>query len=138
MIVIFIAFATSTAMALEPPPRPARASPRPADCVKKVAAPSGSIAPCDGVLVPPAALADLYADRSWALLLKERYILDTIKLEAEVGRRDWEKEYLTSVIEDLNAPIPFFDRPGVRIAAGALLGAGTTVGIAYSLKTAYN
>lgn len=119
-------FGLGNAFSMEAVSRPAPTPTREGECIEAIPSPNGSVSPCDGILVPPAELADLMADREWAHHLRDRYELDTAALE-------WQVSYLQVELATAKAGVPFLQRPSTHVLFGVGGGMLMTVAGAWAL-----
>jgi hypothetical protein len=133
LLLLTSALADETQPSFTPIVRPKRIEPHLGDCAKKIGLPAETSRDCDSISVPPAIYADLYADREWALALKDQYRNDIAQLRAESRWKDQQILYL----EDQLQPKPWYQRPGVKIGGGMILGSGLAIAVSYSLSFAY-
>jgi hypothetical protein len=121
------------ALAAEPPTRPPASEPRIDDCAEITPLNADETILCTALVVPPADLADLLADREWAFLLRDRYRLDTAQLESEKETLQWRVDQLQAALDHSRQPTPLVERPGFWLGVGTAAGLGLTIGSAWAV-----
>lgn len=134
----------SDAVASEPPPPPGKIQATVTDCPATVIVDVGADLPatvyrdgarCRFAAVPVHTLGNLGAWKLHAEELRAAYAADTGTLELQIAVLTDERDALSQQVRDAAAHDAAWHRqPGVRLAAGFVLGAAAVVGGAYAIQ----
>ena len=125
----------STALALEPPAKPAPPSPVDGECPEAYSVtPGRDNHECAAVALPLSVAADLYAIEKWSEHLEARYRIDTAQLESKLEMEQWRTDQLQQMLDLERQAQPIVQRPGVHVAVGLIGGVVVTVGAGWALQ----